>query len=53
MLVVGVQNPKVLKGRSKSTKHRKAERLAAEGSNIQIITESDFIDVIEAASPDE
>ncbi len=42
VLVVGDQDAKRLRGHTKSSKHRKAERLAAGGYEIRIIKESDF-----------
>lgn len=41
-LVFGYQDPTVLKGKTKSAKRIKAEKMAADGFDIQIITESDF-----------
>lgn len=45
MLVVGVQDKSRLAGYDKSTKHRKAEALIAEGSDVKIISEQDFSDL--------
>jgi len=45
-LVVGVQDLSTLAGHDKSTKHRKAEELIAEGHSIQIITEEKFLELI-------
>jgi DNA polymerase III subunit epsilon len=42
ILVVGDQDILKLAGYEKSSKHRKAERLAAEGQRIRIIRETDF-----------
>lgn len=42
ILVVGDQDISVLGGFDKSSKHRKAERLAAEGGRIRILCERDF-----------
>lgn len=42
-LVVGIQDLSTLAGHDKSTKQRKAEELIAEGVNIEILTENDFI----------
>lgn len=42
ILVVGIQNPDVLKGYSKSSKHRKAEKKISEGQDIKIMSERDF-----------
>ena len=47
ILVVGTQNKHKLKGMAKSSKHRKAEELIASGHEVQIISESDFLDLIE------
>lgn len=46
MLVVGTQDKTKLKGYEKSEKHRKAERLIAEGQDIQIFSESDFFELM-------
>jgi DNA polymerase III subunit epsilon len=43
LLVVGIQNKDRLAGYDKSSKHRKAEQLIANGQNIRIITENDFL----------
>lgn len=42
LLVVGVQDKRILAGYDKSTKHRKAERLIAKGQAIEILSEADF-----------
>ena len=42
LLVVGDQDIKRLAGHEKSSKHRKAEKLIAEGHSIRILRESDF-----------
>lgn len=42
LLVVGDQDLKKLAGNEKSSKHRKAEQLIAEGISIRILKESDF-----------
>ena len=47
LLVVGVQNPSILRGHDKSGKHRKAEDLIAEGAEILILSETDFIALID------
>lgn len=47
ILVVGTQNKHKLKGMTKTSKHRKAEELIASGHEVQIISESDFLDLIE------
>ena len=46
ILVVGTQSKHKLKGMTKSSKHRKAEELIASGHEVQIISESDFLDLI-------
>ena len=46
ILVIGTQDKHRLKGMSKSTKHRRAEALSAEGHDIQIISERDFLELI-------
>lgn len=42
LLVVGDQDLRVLHGHEKSSKHRKAEMLIAQGQSIRILGESDF-----------
>ena len=42
ILVVGTQDESKLRGYEKSTKHRKIEELINSGSNIEILSESDF-----------
>lgn len=49
ILVVGDQDINALAGHEKSSKHRKADELAAAGSNIRIICESDFRALIKGA----
>lgn len=46
MLVVGTQDLSVLAGYDKSSKHRKAEDLIAKGQAIRILTESDFLALV-------
>ena len=46
LLVVGTQDRSKLKGYEKSTKHRKAETLIEKGVEIQILSESDFSELI-------
>ena len=46
LLIVGDQDLSVLAGHSKSTKHRKAEQMAAEGHCIRIIGESEFLALV-------
>lgn len=41
-LCVGIQDPTVLAGHSKSSKHRKAEKYQSAGQDIAIISEEDF-----------
>jgi DNA polymerase III subunit epsilon len=45
-LVVGIQDLHHLAGHEKSSKHRKAEELMSEGLEIKIITEDDFLKMI-------
>lgn len=45
-LCVGIQDPTVLAGHSKSSKHRKAEKYRDEGQDLAIISEEDFWDMI-------
>lgn len=47
LLVVGLQNRSRLSGYDKSSKHRKAEELIARGHSIQIISESDFFELVQ------
>ena len=47
ILVVGIQNKDRLAGYDKSSKHRRAEQLIAGGQNIRIITENDFLDMVQ------
>ena len=42
LLIVGDQDVRKLVGKSKSSKHRKAERLMSQGQAIRVLTESDF-----------
>ena len=51
MLVVGTQNKSQLNGYEKSSKHRKAEALVEKGADIQILSESDFRDLMSVAVP--
>lgn len=46
ILVVGDQDVKKLAGHEKSSKHRKVEKLIAEGSRIRILRESDFKELV-------
>lgn len=46
ILVVGDQDVKKLAGHEKSSKHRKAEKLRAEGCTIRILRESDFKELV-------
>jgi DNA polymerase III subunit epsilon len=49
ILVVGDQDITKLAGHEKSSKHRKAEQLVAEGASIRIIRESDFKELVHSA----
>jgi DNA polymerase III subunit epsilon len=49
ILVVGDQDIKKLAGHEKSSKHRKAEKLALQGQSIRILRESDFRKLINLA----
>jgi DNA polymerase III subunit epsilon len=49
LLVVGDQDLRLLNGQEKSAKHRKAEKLIAEGFSLRIIGESDFIGLLRGA----
>jgi DNA polymerase-3 subunit epsilon len=46
ILVVGDQDVKKLAGHEKSSKHRKVEKLIAEGAQIRILLESDFKELV-------
>lgn len=46
LLVVGTQDLATLAGHDKSSKQRKAEELIAEGQRIRIITEADFLALV-------
>ena len=46
MLVVGIQDKCKLNGYEKSSKHRNVESLIAEGADIQILSESDFLELM-------
>ena len=48
MLVVGTQDKNKLQGYTKSSKHRKVEALIEKGVEIQILSESDFSELIDA-----
>lgn len=50
MLVVGIQDETRLKGYKKSSKHRKVEELIEKGAEIQVLSESDFSELIGASS---
>lgn len=46
LLVVGEQDFRMLAGKEKSGKHRKAEELIAKGHNIRILGEGDFVRLV-------
>ena len=46
MLVVGIQDGSKLNGYEKSSKHRKVEALISKGSEIQILSERDFSELM-------
>ena len=46
-LVLGEQDYRRLKGQTKSSKMRKAEALLSEGADIEVIPESDFLEMLE------
>ena len=46
ILVVGTQDKSRLNGYCKSAKHRKAEDLIQQGEDIQIVSESDFFEIV-------
>lgn len=47
LLVVGDQDIRQLNGQEKSNKHRKAEELIAKGRSIRILTETDFLSMVD------
>ncbi|MGF6312038.1 MULTISPECIES: hypothetical protein [unclassified Bradyrhizobium] len=47
ILVVGDQDLRLAKGQEKSSKHRKAEAMIADGVAIRIVRESDFLMMVE------
>ena len=49
LLVVGDQDVSKLRGREKSSKHRKAEQLISKGQTIRIVKESDFKELVRTA----
>jgi len=51
ILVVGLQDMTRLNGYKKSSKQRKAEDLIVNGADIQIISESDFFELVAAEKP--
>ncbi|MCC6189054.1 MAG: transposase [Anaerolineales bacterium] len=51
LLVVGDQDIRKLAGQEKSSKHRKAEQLIAEGASIRILKESDFRELARLSEP--
>lgn len=46
ILVVGIQDKDKLAGYDKSSKHRKAEELIAKGKQLRIISEADFLAIV-------
>ena len=51
LLVVGTQAKRSLKGYEKSTKHRTVERLLKSGVEVQILSESDFSELMKIVLP--
>ena len=51
LLVVGDQDIRKLGGKTKSSKHRKAEQLISEGQPIRVLTESDFRSLVRLPCP--
>ncbi len=49
VLVVGTQDLRRTNGQSKSSKHRKAEKMIEEGWDISIIGEEDFLALVKQA----
>lgn len=52
ILVVGNQDESRLRGYEKSSKHRKAEELIDKGVDIQVLSETDFFEIMELARQD-
>ncbi len=50
MLVVGQQDLRVLGGYTRSSKQRKAEQLAEKGAQIVILSEDDFMRLVDEDS---
>jgi DNA polymerase-3 subunit epsilon len=48
ILVVGDQDLRLTRGQEKSSKHRKAETMIAEGASIRVVGESDFLLMVAA-----
>lgn len=53
MLVVGIQDQSKLNGYEKSTKHRKIEEFIKKGFSIDILSESDFYELVDVKKDDE
>ncbi len=51
LLVVGDQDIRLLAGHSKSSKHRKAEKLISDGQAIRILREADFLTLVGEQEP--
>jgi DNA polymerase-3 subunit epsilon len=51
LLVVGDQDVSKLAGKTKSSKHLKAEELNSQGCSIRILRESDFQSIVLAQAP--
>ena len=49
LLVVGDQDLRKLAGKTKSSKHAKAEKLISEGCDLRILGESDFRELVRQA----
>lgn len=49
LLVIGTQDTEKLKGKDRSSKQIKAEQLIQEGASIRILTETDFLALLETA----
>jgi len=52
LLVVGDQDVRRFAGREKSSKHRRAEQLLAEGYPIRILAEADFLALVDMGGPE-
>lgn len=49
LLVIGEQDVRKLRGHEKSSKHRRAEELIAKGKPLRILSEADFLELVQLA----